>query len=153
MKYVEAAKGTNLFFAIYQDDQGKRNYETIPLNVVIERQKQGANSVPMENEKGDRLLFHLSPNDLVYVPAEEEKENINKIDFNHLSTQQINNIYKVVSFTGNQIFFIRQDISTSIVNKAEFSTLNKMEKAIDGRMIKEICIKLKVDRLGAIISG
>ncbi len=38
-KYVEAAKGTNLFFATYQDEKGKRNYETIPLNIVIERQK------------------------------------------------------------------------------------------------------------------
>ncbi len=25
-KFVEAAKGTNLFFAIYQDQNGKRNY-------------------------------------------------------------------------------------------------------------------------------
>src|SRR5690606_2704749 len=28
-KFVEAAKGTNLFFAIYRDEQGKRNYETV----------------------------------------------------------------------------------------------------------------------------
>ncbi len=40
-KYVEAAKGTNLFFAIYETDAGKRTYETIPLNVVIEREKNG----------------------------------------------------------------------------------------------------------------
>ncbi|MDR0606490.1 MAG: type II CRISPR RNA-guided endonuclease Cas9, partial [Bacteroidales bacterium] len=40
-KYAEAAKGTNLFFAIYSDENGNRTYETIPLNVVIERLKQG----------------------------------------------------------------------------------------------------------------
>lgn len=40
-KYVEAAKGTNLFFAIYVDENGIRSYETIPLNIVIERLKQG----------------------------------------------------------------------------------------------------------------
>src|SRR5690606_32663067 len=67
-KYVEAAKGTNLFFAIYQDENGKRNYATIPLHEVIERQKQGLSSVPEINEKGHQLLFFLSPNDLVYVP-------------------------------------------------------------------------------------
>ncbi|MFA7493796.1 MAG: type II CRISPR RNA-guided endonuclease Cas9, partial [Proteiniphilum sp.] len=45
-KYVEAAKGTNLFFAIYADKEGGRSYETIPLNIVIERLKQGLKEVP-----------------------------------------------------------------------------------------------------------
>lgn len=38
-KYVEAA-GTNLFFAVYEDKNNKRSYETIPLNEVIERQNK-----------------------------------------------------------------------------------------------------------------
>lgn len=152
-KYVEAAKGTNLFFAVYQDAEGKRNYETIPLNIVIERQKQGLNSVPLENEKGDTLLFHLSPNDLVYVPTEEERENTNNINFGEVNKKKAANIYKVVSFTGNRVFFIRQDVATSIVNKAEFSPLNKMERDLSGTMIKEICIKLTIDRLGNIASS
>ncbi|QEC52783.1 CRISPR-associated endonuclease Csn1 [Anseongella ginsenosidimutans] len=149
-KYVEAAKGTNLFFAIYQDQVGKRKYETIPLNIVIERQKQGLGSVPSENEQGDKLLFYLSPNDLVYVPSEEEKGDADNADFGDLSTPQLYNIYKVVSFTGYQIFFVKHDVAAPIVNKGEFSPLNKMERAWDGRMIKEHCIKLKVDRLGVI---
>ena len=33
----------------------------------------------------------------------------------------------------------------------EFSALNKMERAITGEMIKEICIPIKVDRLGNIV--
>jgi CRISPR-associated endonuclease Csn1 len=37
--YVEAAKGTNLIFAVYVNDEGVRTYSTIPLNVVIERMK------------------------------------------------------------------------------------------------------------------
>src|SRR5690606_13145220 len=46
-KYVEAAKGTNLFFAVYWDEEKqKRTYDTIPFNVVMERQKQGLISVP-----------------------------------------------------------------------------------------------------------
>nr|WP_238536293.1 type II CRISPR RNA-guided endonuclease Cas9 [Chryseobacterium populi] len=145
-KYVEAAKGTNLFFAVYEDKNGKRSYETIPLNEVIERQKQGLDSVSFKNKED----FLLCPNDLVYVPSEDELENIYNIDFKNLTTEKTGNIYKVVSFSGNQIFFIRQDIAISIVNKAEFSTLNKMERAIDGSMIKENCIKLKIDRLGNI---
>ena len=73
-----------------------------------------------------------------------------KIDFKNFRRDQGERIYKVVSFSGNQLFFIRHDIATSIVNKAEFSSLNKMERAIDGLMIKENCIKLEVDRLGNI---
>src|SRR5690606_20054371 len=84
-KYVEAAKGTNLFFAVYQDEDKKRSYETIPFNIVIERQKQGLGSVPLDNDKGGKLLFYLSPNDLVYVPTKEEIEHGGSIDFNNLS--------------------------------------------------------------------
>ena len=146
-KFVEAAKGTNLFFAIYQDEKGKRNYDTVPLNIIIERQKQGLSPVAELNESGHKLLFYLSPNDLVYVPFELENENIEP--YNH-KKKQIQQIYKVVSFTGNQCFFVRNDIATTIVNKFEFSPLNKMEKTIDSVMIKEICSKLEVDRLGKI---
>lgn len=145
-KYVEAAKGTNLFFAIYQDEKGKRNYETIPLNEVIERQKQGLSMVDLKGRED----FYLCPNDLVYIPSNDELENINNIDFKNIAKEKNERIYKVVSFSGSQIFFVRQDIATSIVNKAEFSTLNKMERGMDGSMIKENCIKLKVDRLGNI---
>ena len=141
-KFVEAAKGTNLFFGIYEHKTGKRSYETIPLNVVIERQKQGLQAVPETNEKGQQLLYTLSPNDLVYVPTTEENFDENKIN--------VERIYKVVSFTGVQLFFIKQDISTTIVNKVEFSALNKTERAIDNTMIKDVCVKLKVDRLGNI---
>lgn len=147
-KYVETAKGTNLFFAVYQDENGKRNYITIPLNEVIERQKQGLLSVSETNEKGDSLLFYLSPNDLVYVPNEDE--NVLMIDFDNLTKEQTGRIYKMVSSSGSQCFFIKQEVSTSIVNKMEFSSLNKMEKSINDVMIKEFCIKLKVDRLGNI---
>jgi CRISPR-associated endonuclease Csn1 len=87
---------------------------------------------------------------LVYIPSEDELDNVNNIDFNNFSKEQNERIYKVVSFSNGQIFFVRQDIATSVVNKAEFSTLNKMERAIDGSMIKDNCVKLKIDRLGNI---
>jgi CRISPR-associated endonuclease Csn1 len=143
-KYVEAAKGTNLFFAIYVDDEGKRSYETIPLNIVIERLKQGLKEVPERNEKGHNLLFSLSPNDLVYVPGEEELTT----SLNHQLDR--NRIYKMVSSSGNQCFFVKSEVANPIVNKVEYSVLNKMEKSIDGIMIKQVCRKLQVDRLGNI---
>ena len=151
-KYVEAAKGTNLFFAIYQNSEGKRSYESIPLNIVIERQKQGLKPVPETNEKGEQLLLYLSPNDLVYIPAEDEKSNFQSIDFKNLSQQQMYCIYKMVSSSGSQCFFVRHDIASTIWNKVEFSALNKTEKSIEGIMIKEVCWKLQVNRLGQITS-
>ena len=149
-KYVEAAKGTNLFFAIYQDKKGKRNYKTIPFNEVIERQKQGLSSALETDEIGNRLLFTLSPNDLVYIPTEDEKENLTTINFNNLSKEQIQRVYKPVSFTGNRLYAIPNNIATSIVDKMEFTLLNKLEFTLDKESIKEFCLKLEVDRLGKI---
>lgn len=146
IKFVEAAQGTNLFFAVYQENNGKRNYETIPLNIVIERQKQGLSSVPEVNEKGGNLLFYLSPNDLVYVPTEDELENINAIDFINLRKEQLNGLFKVVSFTGGRLYVIPLNVATTIVNKVEYTQLNKIELTKE----KEVCIKLKSDRLGSI---
>ena len=153
-KYVEAAKGTNLFFGVYQG-KGKRTYATIPLNEVIERQKQGLPSVPGRNEKGEPLFFSLSPNDLVYVPIEGEI--IETIDFNNLSKEQKERIYKTVSFTGNECHFVKSTIASLIKSYdakskiGELGSLNKLEVTISGdSRIKEVCIKLKVDRLGNI---
>jgi len=149
-KFVEAAKGTNLYFAIYIDENGKRNYETIPLNVVIERQKLGLSSCPERNDQNHILLFYLSPDDLVYLPSDEERISSTNMDFKELKKGQVDKIYKMVSSSGTQCFFIKAEVATCIVNKMEFSALNKMERSVDGDMIKEVCIKLKVDRLGNI---
>ncbi|HEV8081824.1 MAG TPA: HNH endonuclease domain-containing protein [Chitinophagaceae bacterium] len=147
-KYVEAAKGTNLFFAIYRDEKGKRNYETIPLNLAIERQKQGLISVPETNEQGHQLMYHLSPNDLVYVPTDEERENMNSINFGGLNKDQVKRIYKIVSFTNNRLYAIPYSVAKSIIDKVEFSQLNKLESSLDKQSLKDVCIKLKTDRLG-----
>lgn len=146
LKFVEADKGTNLFFAVYIDDDGKRNFETIPLNIIIERLKQGYEAVPEKNEKGHRLLFHLSPNDLVYLPTEEDIINGN------VSIPLDNNrIYKMVSCTGNESHFIPFYIANPIVKTTELGSNNKAQRAWTGEMIKEICIPIKVDRLGNIV--
>ncbi len=158
-KFVIAAKGTNLFFGIYADEKGKRNYETIPLNVVVEAQKQGAleklnpklSSVPQTNEANNSLLFYLSPNDLVYIPTEDEKDNPQSINFQKLTKEQVEQVYKVVNFSNNRLYAIQNLIATSIVDKAEFTIQNKMEFSLDKKSIKEFCWKLEVNRLGQII--
>ena len=161
-KYVEAAKGTNLFFAIYQDEKGKRNYKTIPFNEVIERQKQGLSSALEIDENGNRLLFTLSPNDLVYIPTNEEKENLTVIDFNKLSKEKTERIYKFVSCTGGEGHFVSNNYSKEIITNENGSN-NKNERMLEFNnsntvydekekpvMIKSICWKLEIDRLGKI---
>lgn len=165
-KYVEAAKGTNLFFAIYWDEKKqKRNYETIPLNEVMAHQKHVAHLPKQERmliqpklEKGN-FLFTLSPNDLVYVPTEDELENQHLIDFDKLNKEQVSRVYKMVSSTSSECHFINSNIASLIKNYdakskvGELGSLNKLETTIDVSnpiRIKETCIKLKVDRLGNI---
>lgn len=160
-KWVEADKGTNLFFAIYQDKDDKRSYNTIPLNGVIERQKQGLNAVPEINDKGHELLFHLSPDDLIYAPTEEELENPSSIDFNNLTKEQTKRIYFVNDFSGSTCYFRPNRIAKAIVEKeVDMSHDKKKNKitgsfdiktaSLEGKQIKDICIKIKVDRLGNI---
>lgn len=169
-KYVEAAKGTNLFFAIYKDKKGVRNYETIPLNVVIERHKQGLTAVPDTNENGDELLFFLSPNDLVYVPTELEISAANSLSFENTNINQINRIYRLTDSSGIMCNFIPANISSVLFNLSKekqnkagisFPIQNeigvgsqgsKNERAFTGETIKSVCVKLKVNRLGHITS-
>jgi CRISPR-associated endonuclease Csn1 len=142
-KFVEADKGTNLYFAIYSDTEGKRVFETVPLNEVIDRLKQGMSPVPEYNSDDFKLLFYLSPNDLVYVPTDEE------IRCGNVKLLK-ERIYKMVSSSGPQCHFVYSRVAVVIINKGEFSPLNKMERAISGEMIKEVCIPIKVNRLGEI---
>lgn len=144
-KYVEAAKGTNLFFAVYQTEDGKRNYETIPLNVVIEREKLGWTPVPENNNNGDKLLFWLSPNDLVYVPTADELNNGMRLD-----NMDKGRIYKMISCSGPQCFFIPQNVSNAIIPVIELGANNKAEKSWNNEMIKAVCVPIRVDRLGCI---
>jgi CRISPR-associated endonuclease Csn1 len=148
-KFVEAAKGTNLFFAIYADENGNRNYETIPLNIVIERLKQGLKEVPEKNENGASLLFYLSPNDLVYIPTKDEIESAQI-----RTTNNFHRIYKIVSFTGSRLYAVPYYVAKALVDKLEYTQLNKVESDIENNLsIKQVCIKLKVDRLGNIVEA
>lgn len=158
-KYVEAAKGTNLFFAIYVDQEGKRSYETIPLNEVIECQKQGLDVA--QSTEGKTLLFTLSPNDLVYVPNQEEQIDSHLIDLKNFTKEQSERIYKFVSCTGSEGHFVTHNYAKEIIS-SENGSNNKNERMIQLHksvildekdkpiMIKSVCWKLQIDRLGNI---
>lgn len=170
VKFGEAESGTNLFFAIYWDEVNqKRVYETVPLNEVIAHQKYQVSlskderkPIPIKIEKGT-FLFALSPNDLVYVPTDEEKDNPTIVDFKNLNKEQMDRIYKMVSSTQGECHFIPNCDALEII-KNENGTNSKSERMKDffkgniiycekskkSIMIKDRCWKLKVDRLGKI---
>lgn len=157
-KLVEADKGTNIFFAIYEHLQTKERiineYSSVPMLHAIERL---SNKWPVADEKQGYRTIILSPNDLVYVP--EEGENVSTIDWINEKARLQRRIYKMVSCSKNTCYFIPHFISglllpyDSKTKKGEFGSLNKSEKSFDEIMIKNVCIKIKVDRLGNIIEA
>ena len=152
-------------------------YATIPLNIVIDCQKKyqkewkkALDTIIKENnfvDKESDLRFILSPNDLVYLPTKKELEN--GVDINAIDRKRI---YKFVSASGTTADFVPVNSAKTIftMNKKKQeecfgskdyfriqdeygvgSPQSKNQKAITGEMIKEICVPIKVDRLGEII--
>jgi CRISPR-associated endonuclease Csn1 len=161
-KFVEAAKGTNLFFAVYEstkfdkktgDETKSRFFVTVTLNIIIDCQKKSGKTwkeklddvLKEKNmvEQDYKFLFILSPNDLVYLPKKEQ-------DVNDIASINRGRIYKMVSCTGNRLYCIPYYIANTIYDKVEFTQLNKVEFSDSKESIKEICIPIKVDRLGNI---
>ena len=180
-KFVEAAKGTNLFWAILggkkrNKETGKdevvRSFLTIPLNIMIEYQKKYSAKCDdkLEQYLKERelipseynILFILSPNDLVYLPNKGDSDiNINTIDKNR--------IYKFIDTNSDKGNFVPFTVAKTIFS-TKFSDQKKLginipiqdeyglgsqgsksPRAITGEMIKETCVPIKVDRLGNII--
>ena len=101
--------------------------------------------VPENNNNGDKLLFWLSPNDLVYVPTADELNNGMRLD-----NMDKGRIYKMISCSGPQCFFIPQNVSNPIIPVIELGVNNKAEKSWNNEMIKVVCVPIRVDRLGCI---
>lgn len=141
-QFVETEKGTNLFFAIYQKPNGDRNFQTVSLREAVANLVELHQPAAETLADGSKLLFVVSPGDLVYVPAEGEVPEIDK-----LNRKQI---FKMVSCTKKVCYFLPQSVASVIYLGTEFDSLNKVEKNDEGVTIKTRCLKLVVDRLGQI---
>lgn len=173
-KFVEADDGTNLFFAFYEsttidnnsgEEVKTRSYATVPLKMAIDAQKEAGknwkekiDSLLKEKEMvadDARLLFMLSPNDLVYIPNIKSENEIDK-----------SRIFIVNDFDDYTIYFRPYNIAKAIISKEvdlrfKFIQKDNCLKLIgsfddktanfEGISIKETCIPLKVDRLGNIV--
>lgn len=149
-QYVVNDAGSNLYLGvyerIYQNDKREtiteRKFKDIGLIELIEvlKQNEGNRHNPLPAQFIDdklnefKRLFTLSPLDLVYVPADDEIENPSKVDFNNLSNDQINRIYKYVDGSEEIANFVPYPVSSPIwrfhgkKNKEIYQILNKEDK-------------------------
>ncbi|AWH75673.1 CRISPR-associated protein Csn1 [Dokdonia sp. Dokd-P16] len=171
-KYAQGAP--NLFFNIYKNGDSKY-YETVPLNEVILHQKNNTilpikerTNVPIKNViiiKGKETIVDfvdcLSPLDLVYIPTNEELENLEDIDFENLNIEQLKQVYNVNDFSGVTCYFTPNTLATSICPKEVDLKYDEKKKkttgsfdtktaSLNGNSIKERFIKLNIDRLGNV---
>lgn len=82
---------------------------------------------------------------MVYLPTEEER-NSGKV------TQPLDRerIYKMVSCTEGECHFIPSCVASPILQTIELGSNNKAQRAWSGEMIKDICVPIKIDRLGNV---
>lgn len=171
-KYAQGAP--NLFFNIYKNGKNKY-FETVPLNEVIAHQKDNGTlpikdrtNVPIKKTiiaKGKETLVDfvdcVSPLDLVYIPTSEELENVDSINLENLTVDQVKQIYNVNDFSGVTCYFTPNTLATSICPKEVDMKYDEKKKKIvgsydtktaslNGNSIKERFIRLNIDRLGNI---
>lgn len=177
-KFVEADDCTNLYFVVYQTTDKERVYATIPFELSVDCQKGNLNRKnwvsllderlrdKSENDElkkyqrfgipaDAKMLFVLSPNDYVYIPYSDTDGSIDK-----------NRIFVVNDFNDTTIYFRPCNFAKAIASKEvdmrrKFIKKENAEKIVgsyddktasfENKMIKEICIPIKVDRLGKII--
>lgn len=162
--------GDNYLFAVMEKD-GNRIFDLITFFDAANLLKEAFNNANDKNalskerafenyfkekyklEKDDKLFF-LKQGDPVYMPSNREdvitdpQSPLYEAYWNDKAARS-ENIHYVTKYSGKQIYFIKHDVADPIVRSKEFGSQNAYE-IIDGRSIKQHCIKLKVDRLGNI---
>lgn len=160
-KYMETDAGAITYFVVYENKQTKERsgFFSVPAHKVVERIRKGLSVA--DPQDGYKTIL-LQPNDLVYVPTDEEWEKYlrdeqTQIDWSNRKAI-CQRIYKMVS--ADAAYFVQHHIANPILpsvikgeNKSsgEIDWHNKSSKTMDGKIkIVERCIKLRVDRLGNI---
>lgn len=175
-QYVEVDSGAIAYFAVYENKitKEREGFSSIATHKAIERINDKTKYGIIEEREGYNALI-LSPGDLVYVPTKEERKIIvegglieNAIpwkNYNRLSSR----IYRMVKSTGSECHFVPYKyINNAPIIESEFGANNCSEKAWDGEIvyleknkgkltrtdsgtrIKDVFIKLKINRLGNI---
>ncbi len=170
-KLFEGAKGTNMYFVIKENiETGERTFYTPGLMECIERLTAG---LPVADEEPGYRNIILSPNDLVYVPDCDDEgkviENVKAIDWTKDREKICMKVYKMTDTTQGKCLFIPHYISAPLdedgtelgsggksqrawngIVAFKNNTKGKATREDSGVMIKEVCIKLSLDRLGNV---
>ncbi|MBS1775801.1 MAG: type II CRISPR RNA-guided endonuclease Cas9 [Bacteroidetes bacterium] len=159
--------GDNYLFAV-MEKEGNRIFDLITFfdaaNILKDEFNKATDKASFSKEQvfknyfeeknKAKLLFTLKQGDPVYMPSEGEEVITDSQSplyekFWKDKTSRSKNIYYVTQYSGNRIYFIKHDIANPIIKGKEFGSQNAYE-IIDGRSIKQHCIKLNIDRLGNI---
>jgi len=141
----------NHAFAIYENLEdvkngvwpNRREFDIVSFYDAILLKQHGEQI--FEPKIGFRV-FTLSKNDLVYFPSLEE--NPNTIEWNKKEMLR-NRLFNVTKASNNQIYFTPNSAAETIIKNIEFGTQNCIE-LVQGLSIKQMCIKVKMDRLGNV---
>ncbi|MGB2995734.1 MAG: hypothetical protein WBB53_06695, partial [Ferruginibacter sp.] len=142
------------YFIMYENPKIKKrtDYRSIATHKAIEKIVKG-DPIAEDRDGFDKII--LSPGDLVYVPTKEEIEG--KKEINWINKKEISErVYVMRKSTGKQCYFLKSRISDLIISydsdskTGEYGSQNLSEKSDDGIKIIDVCIKLKIDRLGNI---
>ncbi|MDD5149523.1 MAG: HNH endonuclease domain-containing protein [Flavobacterium sp.] len=153
-QYVVNDAGSNLYLGVYegvamdkngniiQDEYGnnliERKFKDIGLMELLETLKKDntkrlnplANNIYDDKQNEYNWKFTLSPLDLVYVPTDEEIEISEKVNFENLTNEQADRIYKYVDGSTEIANFVPYSVSKPIwrfhgkQNKEIFKELN-----------------------------
>ncbi|HQV44120.1 MAG: hypothetical protein KBB58_06710 [Ferruginibacter sp.] len=152
--FYETDKGAMAYFIMYENPKIKKrtDYRSIATHKAIEKIVKG-DPIAEDRDGFDKII--LSPGDLVYVPTKEEIEG--KKEINWINKKEISErVYVMRKSTGKQCYFLKSRISDLIISydsdskTGEYGSQNLSEKSDDGIKIIDVCIKLKIDRLGNI---
>ena len=173
-KYVVTKEGSNVFCGVYENKEKERKFYIPTLRESIECLKQGLSPCPENHPKNQefKFIFALQPNDLVYVPNEDEVV----VDINHFTAEQYKRIYKFRDASENkkggiQVNFMPANFATMIYKQSQngekiilnsgkelkgeitlTSDKDKTQNLLENTniQIRSVCIKLNIDRLGNI---
>ena len=167
-KLVEA--DGNPYFIMYENTitKERKGFSSLSAYDVIQKIRSGE-QIAEEKEGYETII--LSTNDLVYVPTKDELEKIRKgfgkkDAINYKNKKEFSErVYRVNDFSKSDIYFKPNMFSTAIMPKelhtsfddkcSRLITFPKKDKngndtPMEDDIIKDICIKLKIDRLGNI---
>lgn len=153
----------NPYFVFYENEITKvrSGYASISTYDLIQKKLKNE---PFLKEKVGHNIITLQSNDLVYVPTEEEIKS-GVINWND-KTQILNRLYRVNDFSEHNIYFVPNNYAKDILGNelhksAGFKTTrlvyfptkddrNPQKAQDESMMIKEVCVKVLIDRLGNI---